>query len=120
MEFGVGSILEGKVTGITKFGAFVSLPGGRSGLVHISEIAYSYVNDVKDYLTEGQEVKVKVMEINPDRRRISLSMKAAAAELGFEIEVDESIQAEEKPARRKKDEAPAEAEVVEVETVDAE
>ena len=40
MEFGVGSILEGKVTGITKFGAFVSLPGGRSGLVHISEIAY--------------------------------------------------------------------------------
>ena len=51
MEFGVGSILEGKVTGITKFGAFVSLPGGRSGLVHISEIAYSYVNDVKDYLT---------------------------------------------------------------------
>lgn len=44
MEFGVGSILEGKVTGITKFGAFVSLPGGRSGLVHISEIAYSYVN----------------------------------------------------------------------------
>ena len=56
MEFGVGSILEGKVTGITKFGAFVSLPGGRSGLVHISEIAYSYVNDVKDYLTEGRMI----------------------------------------------------------------
>lgn len=48
MEFGVGSVLEGKVTGITKFGAFVSLPEGKSGLVHISEIAYSYVNDVKD------------------------------------------------------------------------
>ena len=47
MEFGVGSILEGKVTGITKFGAFVSLPENKSGLVHISEIAYSYVNDAR-------------------------------------------------------------------------
>ena len=54
MEFGVGSILEGKVTGITKFGAFVALPEGRSGLVHISEIAYSYVNEVSDHLQEGQ------------------------------------------------------------------
>ncbi|MFQ9472254.1 MAG: S1 RNA-binding domain-containing protein [Oscillospiraceae bacterium] len=45
MEFGVGSILDGKVTGITKFGAFVALPEGSSGLVHISEIAYSYVNE---------------------------------------------------------------------------
>ena len=76
MEFGVGSILEGKVTGITKFGAFVSLPGGRSGLVHISEIAYSYVNDVKDYLTEGQEVKVKVIGID-DNKRINLTIKNA-------------------------------------------
>ena len=46
MEFGVGAIVDGKVTGITKFGAFVSLPDGKSGLVHISEIAYSYVNEV--------------------------------------------------------------------------
>ena len=61
MEFGVGSILDGKVTGITKFGAFVSLPGGKSGLVHISEIAYTYVNDVHDHLQEGQQVKVKVI-----------------------------------------------------------
>ena len=76
MEFGVGSIVEGKVTGITKFGAFVSLPGGRSGLVHISEIAYSYVNDVKDHLTEGQEVKVKVIGID-DNNRINLSIKKA-------------------------------------------
>ena len=59
MEFGVGSIVDGKVTGITKFGAFVALPEGRSGLVHISEIAYSYVNEVSDHLKEGQEVKVK-------------------------------------------------------------
>ncbi|WP_297719795.1 S1 RNA-binding domain-containing protein, partial [Intestinimonas sp.] len=78
MEFGVGSIVEGKVTGITKFGAFVSLPGGRSGLVHISEIAYTYVNDVKDHLTEGQEVKVKVIGID-DNNRINLSIKKAMA-----------------------------------------
>ena len=55
MEFGVGSVVEGKVTGLTKFGAFVSLPEGKSGLVHISEIAYTYVNEVKDHLQEGQE-----------------------------------------------------------------
>ena len=76
MEFGVGSILEGKVTGLTKFGAFVSLPEGKSGLVHISEIAYSYVNDVKDYLKEGQEVKVKVIGID-ENGRINLSIKKA-------------------------------------------
>jgi len=76
MELGVGSIQEGKVTGITKFGAFVTLPGGRSGLVHISEIAYSYVNDVKDHLTEGQEVKVKVIGID-NAGRINLSIKKA-------------------------------------------
>lgn len=76
MEFGVGSIVEGKVTGITKFGAFVALPEGKSGLVHISEIAYSYVNDVKDHLKEGQEVKVKVIGID-ENGRINLSIKKA-------------------------------------------
>ena len=74
MEIEVGSVLEGKVTGITKFGAFVSLPEGKSGLVHISEIAYTYVNDVKDYLQEGQEVKVKVIGVD-DNGRINLSIK---------------------------------------------
>ena len=74
MEFGVGSILEGKVTGITKFGAFVALPEGRSGLVHISEIAYSYVNEVSDHLQEGQQVKVKVIGID-ENNRINLSIK---------------------------------------------
>lgn len=74
MEFGVGSILDGKVTGITKFGAFVALPEGRSGLVHISEIAYTYVNEVSDYLKEGQEVKVKVIRID-QANRINLSIK---------------------------------------------
>ena len=74
MEFGVGSILDGKVTGITKFGAFVALPGGRSGLVHISEIAYTYVNEVSDHLKEGQEVRVKVIGIDQSNR-INLSIK---------------------------------------------
>lgn len=76
MEFTVGSVLEGKVTGITKFGAFVALPGGRSGLVHISEIAYSYVSDVSEFLKEGQEVKVKVVNVD-DAGRINLSIKKA-------------------------------------------
>lgn len=76
MEFGVGSIVEGKVSGITKFGAFVTLPEGKSGLVHISEIAYSYVNDVHDHLNEGDEVKVKVIGID-DAGRINLSIKKA-------------------------------------------
>lgn len=76
MEFGVGSVLEGKVSGLTKFGAFVSLPEGRSGLVHISEISYTYVNDVKDHLQEGQDVKVKVIGID-DSGRINLSIKKA-------------------------------------------
>ena len=76
MEFGVGSVLEGKVSGITKFGAFVSLPEGRSGLVHISEISYTYVNDVKDHLQEGQTVKVKVIGID-ENNRINLSIKKA-------------------------------------------
>lgn len=74
MEFGVGSIVDGKVTGITKFGAFVSLPEGRSGLVHISEIAYSYVSEVSEHLKEGQEVKVKVIGID-QANRINLSIK---------------------------------------------
>ena len=76
MEFGVGSIVEGKVTGITKFGAFVALPDGKSGLVHISEIAYSYVNEVSDFLSVGQQVKVKVIGID-ESNRINLSIKKA-------------------------------------------
>ncbi len=76
MEFTTGQILEGKVKTITKFGAFISLPEGRSGLVHISEIAYTYVNEVRDFLTEGQEVKVQVLEID-DAGRINLSIKRA-------------------------------------------
>ncbi len=72
----VGEIFEGKVTGITKFGAFVSLPDGSNGLVHISEIANSYVNDVHDHVSEGQTVKVKVIGIS-DAGKINLSIKKA-------------------------------------------
>jgi S1 RNA binding domain protein len=76
MELKVGTVLEGKVTGIMKFGAFVSLPNGKSGLVHISEISNSYVNDVKDFLTEGQAVRVKIIGID-EAGRINLSIKKA-------------------------------------------
>lgn len=77
MEISVGSILDGNVKSITKFGAFIVLPGGRSGLVHISEIAHSYVSDVNDFLQEGQQVRVKIVGID-DVGRINLSIKKAA------------------------------------------
>ena len=74
MAIEVGSIQEGKVTGIMNFGAFVSLPGGKSGLVHISEISNTFVKDVHDHLNVGQMVKVKVLEIN-EQGKINLSIK---------------------------------------------
>ena len=74
MDLEVGTILDGKVTGITKFGAFVQLPGGSSGLVHISEIAYAYVSDVNDYLKIGDAVKVKIISVN-EAGKINLSIK---------------------------------------------
>ncbi|MHB1128157.1 MAG: S1 RNA-binding domain-containing protein [Bacillota bacterium] len=74
MSIAVGSILEGTVTGITKFGAFVELPGGVTGLVHISEVADAYVKDVKDYLKEKDKIKVKVINID-DKGKIGLSIK---------------------------------------------
>ena len=66
----------GKVTGITKFGAFVKLEDGRSGLVHISEVANTYVDDVSKHLKVGQDVKVKVLSVD-DKGRINLSIKQA-------------------------------------------
>lgn len=74
MELAVGTIVSGKVTTITKFGAFVALPDGKSGLVHISEVANSFVRDVHDFLTEGQEVSVKILAVTPDGK-INLSIK---------------------------------------------
>ena len=76
MALEVGSILEGKVTGITKFGAFVALPEGKSGLVHISEIANSFVSDVHEHVQMGQAVKVRVLSVN-EEGKINLSIKRA-------------------------------------------
>ena len=72
----IGAIVEGKVTGLTNFGAFVSLPDGKSGMVHISEVSNSFVKDIKEFLKEGQDVKVKVVNIT-DEGKISLSIKKA-------------------------------------------
>ena len=72
-----GSIQEGKVTGIMNFGAFVALPGGKSGLIHISEISSSFVKDVHDHLQVGQIVRVKVLDIT-EQGKINLSLKQAA------------------------------------------
>lgn len=76
MQAELGAIIEGKVTGITKFGAFVTMPDGTSGLVHISEIANTYVNDINEHLTVGQQVRVKVVGITPEGK-INLSIKKA-------------------------------------------
>lgn len=74
MAIEVGSILEGTVSGITNFGAFVELPEGKVGLVHISEVADEYVSDVKDFLKEKDKVKVKVLAID-EKGKIGLSIK---------------------------------------------
>ncbi|HHW60318.1 MAG TPA: S1 RNA-binding domain-containing protein [Syntrophomonadaceae bacterium] len=70
-----GEIIDGRVQGITNFGAFVELPGGKVGLVHISEIADTYVKDVKDYVKEGDNVRVKILNISG--KKIGLSIKQA-------------------------------------------
>ena len=80
MALEIGSIVEGKVTGIMNFGAFVALPGGKSGLVHISEITKDFVKDVHDHLHQGQIVKVKILNIADDGK-INLSIKRVQDEL---------------------------------------
>ena len=74
MALQVGDIVEGKVTGIKPFGAFVSLPEGKTGLVHISEVSYEFVQDLSAVLQDGQTVSVKVLSIAPDGK-IALSIK---------------------------------------------
>lgn len=83
MQLEVGEILEGKVNGITKFGAFVTLPDGKSGLVHISEISNTYVNDIREHVTEGQTVRVKILNISDDGK-INLSIKKAVEQTSSE------------------------------------
>lgn len=79
MPLEVGSVVEGKVVSITKFGAFIQLPDGNTGLVHISEVAEQYVTNVSDYLKENQIVKVKVIAID-SKGKLSLSIKKVAEE----------------------------------------
>ena len=75
MQVAVGNIVEGKVAKITNYGAFVDLEGGGTGMIHISEVANTYVKDINDHLQVGQTVKVKVIGINPENK-VSLSIKA--------------------------------------------
>jgi len=77
MEVTVGAILEGKVKSITNFGAFIALPENKTGMVHISEVANSYVSDIRQHLTEGQDVKVMV--IAAEGNKINLSIKRLEA-----------------------------------------
>ena len=77
MELTVGAILEGKIKSITNFGAFVALPDNKTGMVHISEVANAYVSDIRQHLTEGQDVKVMV--IGTDNGKINLSIKRLEA-----------------------------------------
>jgi len=88
MAIEVGHVYQGEITGLSKFGAFVSLPEKKSGMVHISEISDNYVNDINDHVKEGQKVKVKVIGID-EKGRINLSMKRV---------VDEFTVPEKKPA----------------------
>ena len=96
-KYPVDAIVEGKVTKLVTFGAFVDLGDGVEGLVHISEMAKQHVDQPSQVCTVGDAVQVKVMEIDLDRRRISLSMKAAAETLGTEVEV-KPLPESEKPA----------------------
>lgn len=88
MELAVGAILDGTVKSITAFGAFVTLPEGKTGLVHISEVANTYVSDIHQFLTVGQQVRVRVISAETGGR-ISLSIKQA----------QERSQRKERPAR---------------------
>lgn len=76
MQLEVGAVFEGKVTGITKFGAFVDFGESKTGMVHISEVAPTFVKEIRDFVTEGQTVKVKIISIS-EEGKIALSMKRA-------------------------------------------
>ena len=75
MNFEVGSIVEGKVTGIKPFGAFVALNDNVQGLVHISEVSHGFVKDINDALSVGDVVSVKVLSVDEDSKKISLSIR---------------------------------------------
>ncbi len=86
MPVSVGEVVDGTVTGITNFGAFIQLPEGKSGLVHISEISHDYVEKVGDYLKKDQKVKVKVLSIKDGK--ISLSIRQAKPKTNKPVEIE--------------------------------
>ncbi len=94
MELTIGTILDGKVKSITNFGAFISLPENKTGLVHISEVSSTYVSDIRQHLTENQEVKVMV--IGTEGGKVNLSIKRLEAK----------PQQVSKPTPRREDRAP--------------
>ncbi len=77
MSVEVGKIVSGKISGVTKFGAFVDLDGGNKGLIHISEVSKEYVKDINDYLKEGQTVRVMIVSVD-ENGKIALSLRKAA------------------------------------------
>ena len=95
MQVEEGQILKGKVTGITKFGAFVELEGGMSGLVHISEVSLDYVSDINDHLKLGDIVEVKVLP-SDKKGKIGLSIKQALKD-----KMPKGAAAEKKPFKKK-------------------
>ena len=90
MAIEIGAVVEGEVTGITNFGAFLQLPEGKVGLIHISEVSNVYVKDIHDFLKEHQKVRAKVLSID-DRGKIALSLK----------QVEEKPETPVRPARAK-------------------
>ena len=105
MAIDVGSIVEGVVTGITNFGAFIELPEKVTGLVHISEVADAYVKDVRDYLKEQDHVKVKVIHVD-EKGKIGLSIKQAnptVRNVGRERRLPPTVSFEDKLAKFIKD-----------------
>ncbi|MCI1665594.1 MAG: 30S ribosomal protein S1 [Atopobiaceae bacterium] len=116
-KYPVGAIVEGTVTKLVPFGAFVDLGDGIEGLVHISEMAKSHVDAPAQVCAVGDKVQVKVMEIDLDRRRISLSMKSAAETLGFDVDVKPLDEPED--SEDEKDAEPEAAETTEPEATEA-
>lgn len=96
MEFTVGAILEGKVKTITNFGAFIALPENHTGMVHISEVSNSFVSDIRQHLTEGQDVKVVV--IGAENGKINLSIKRLEAKPQREMGNRGGFRRENRPA----------------------
>lgn len=99
MQIEAGTIVEGKVTGLTNFGAFLSLPDNKTGMVHISEVAPTYVKEIRDYLSENQVVKVKVLEIS-EGGKISLSIKQCEEQAPLATKNPENKEAQQSEPKR--------------------